>query len=412
MKKILLFITLFFTLQLQASKTINQIIAQAKPGSKIELPEGVFKGPIVIDKPLILMGIGKQSIIEGDENGTVITIKSSYVTIENLTIRGSGFQRYSLDSGVRADNALHVEVKNCHICKSLFGIIFHNISNSKIINNTITSYKEKVVDNRGDGIRLWNSYDNLIANNHLFESRDLSLSRSNNNKIINNILESGRFGILINMSHDVSIDTNKIYSNYAGIRLKGSKNIDINNNQIVKTHFSTGSGIMIEGGKNIHVTHNVLTGHSQAFFIDSSTAEIGRQRYIEYNKILNNNVAFHFHQAIKNNTIKYNNIIGNLEDVVKDMRGGKYYKNDIEMNYWNRYIGFDKNSDGISDIPYQVLIYGDQIWQFAHHTKFFYATPLLSVIDLLERIAPFSTPVLLLEDTKPKTKPVSITKKL
>jgi len=43
------------------------------------------------------------------------------------------------------------------------------------------------------------------------------------------------------------------------------------------------------------------------------------------------------------------------------MRGGKYYKNDIEMNYWDHYIGFDKNSDGISDIPFQVLIYGDQI---------------------------------------------------
>lgn len=34
MKKILLFITIFFTLQLQANQTLNQIIAQAKPGSK------------------------------------------------------------------------------------------------------------------------------------------------------------------------------------------------------------------------------------------------------------------------------------------------------------------------------------------------------------------------------------------
>jgi len=408
MRKILFFITLFFTLQLLADQSINQIIAQAKPGSKIALPQGIFRGPIIIDKPLILVGSGMQSIIEGDGNGTVIMIKSSYVTIQNLTVQNSGYHRYRLDSGIKVEDAKHVKIENCHIIKTLFGIIFHNTSNSRIINNTITSYKEKVIDNRGDGIRLWNSHDNLIANNHLFESRDLSLSRSNNNKITDNLLENGRFGILINMSHNISIDTNKIYSNYAGIRLKGSKNINVDDNQIVKTHFSTGSGIMIEGGKNIHVTHNVLTGHSQAFFINSSVAEIGIQRYIEYNKILNNNVAFHFHQAIKNNTIKYNNIIGNLEDVVKDMRGGKYYKNDIEMNYWDRYIGFDKNGDGISDIPYQVFIYADRIWQFAHHIKFFYATPLLSVIDLLERIAPFSAPVLLLEDTKPKTKPVLI----
>ncbi len=410
MKNILLFIALFFTLHLQANQTISQIIAQAKPGSKIELPKGVFKGPITIDKPLILTGTGKQSIIEGNGIGTVITIKSSYVTIENLTIKGSGRQRYSLDSGIKADNALHVEVKNCYFDKILFGIIFHNISNSKIINNFIKSYKEKVVDNRGDGIRLWGSHDNLIAKNHLYESRDISLSRSNHNKIIDNTLEKGRYGVLCDMSSDIAINSNKIYSNYAGIRCKGGKNIYIDNNKIVKTHLSTGIGIMLEGGKNIHITHNTLTGHAQAFFINSRTEEIGMQRYIKYNKIMNNNVAFHFYTTIKNNTIKYNNIIGNLEDVVKDIRGGKYYKNDIEMNYWDRYIGFDKNSDGISDIPYQVLIYADKLWQFDHHLKFFYGTPLLSIVDFLERLAPFSEPVLLLEDTKPKTKPIIFAK--
>ncbi len=379
---------------------------QANPGSKVELPKGIFKGPITIDKPLILTGTGKESIIENDGNGTVITIKSSHVTIENLTIRGSGHQRYSLDSGIKTDEALHVEVKNCYFNRTLFGVVFHNTSNSKIINNIIKSYEQKVVDNRGDGIRLWGSHNNLIENNHLFESRDISLSRSNHNQIINNTLENGRYGVLIGMSNDINIVSNKIYSNYVGIRCKGSKDIHIKSNKIIKTHLSTGIGIMLEGGENIHATHNTLTGHAQAFYINSSTAEIGMQRYIEYNKIINNNVAFHFYATIKNNTIKHNNIIGNLEDVVRDIKGGRYYKNDIELNYWDRYIGFDKNRDGVSDIPYQVLVYADKLWQFDHHLKFFYATPLLSIVDFLERLAPFNEPVLLLEDTKPKTKPI------
>jgi len=377
---------------------------QAKSGSKIELPKGVFKGPIIIDKPLVLTGIGKESIIENDGNGTVITIKSSHVTVENLTIRGSGHQRYSLDSGIRADEALHVEIKNCNFSRTLFGVVFHNTMDSKIINNTIKSYKQKVVDDRGDGIRLWGSHNNLIENNHLFKSRDISINRSNHNKIANNTLKNGRYGILINMSNNLTIISNKIYSNYVGIRCKGSKNLNIENNIIVKSHLSTGTGIMLEGGKNMHITHNTLTGHAQAFYISSSTAEIGMQRYIKYNRIINNNVAFHFRTTIKNNTIKHNNIIGNLEDVVKDTKAGRYLKNSIEMNYWDRYVGFDKNQDGISDIPYQVLIYTDKLWQFDRHLKFFYATPLLSVIDFFERLAPFSEPVLLLEDTKPKTK--------
>jgi len=406
MRVFLLFFTLFFTLQLEAKESLNQIIAKAAPNSKIELPKGVFKGPITINFPLILSGAGKDTIIENDENGTVITIKSSYVSIKNLTIRGSGRQRYDLDSGIKVENALHVEINNCYFDKTLFGVVFQNTMKSKIINNTIKSYKQKVVDNRGDGIRLWGSHDNLILGNRLFESRDISLSRSNNNKIIKNILENGRYGILIDMSKNIKIASNKIYSNYVGIRSKGGENIYIYNNQIVKTHLSTGIGIMLEGGKNLHILHNTLTGHAQAFYINSSTAEIGMQRYIEYNKIINNNVAFHFYATIKNNTIKYNNVIGNLEDVAKDIKGGRYYENDIGLNYWDRYIGFDKDKNGISDIPYQVLIYADKLWQFDHHLKFFYATPLLSIVDFLEKLAPFSEPVLLLEDKKPKTKPI------
>ncbi len=398
----LIFFSLFFSSFLLANQLLNDIIAQAKPGSKIELPNGTFQGPIIINKPLILTGVGKKSVIQNSGNGTVITITSPYVTISNLTIKGSGYQRYSLDSGIKVINSSHVIVKNCNFDKTLFGIIFQNTSDSKIINNTIKSYSEKVVDNRGDGIRLWGSNNNLIAKNHLFASRDISLNRSNNNTIKYNLIEKGRYGVLLDMCNDISVTLNTITSNYVGVMLKGGENIDINSNKIIKTHLATGTGIMLKGGKNIHITHNILTGHAQAIYINSRTAEIGMQRFIEYNKILNNNVAFHFYTTIKNNTIRYNNIIGNLEDVVKDIPKSKYYKNDIRLNYWDRYIGFDKNGDDISDIPYQVLIYADKLWQFNHHVKFFYGTPVLSIVDFIERLAPFSEPTLLLEDSQPK----------
>lgn len=50
----------------------------------------------------------------------------------------------------------------CRHHKTLFGIIMSDASNSTILNNTIKSYNEKVVDNRGDGIQLWNSNSNII----------------------------------------------------------------------------------------------------------------------------------------------------------------------------------------------------------------------------------------------------------
>lgn len=401
-----LILSLILSSFLYASQSLKQIIKQAKAGSKIELPSGHFKGPIVIDKPLILTGIGKKSIIENNASGTVITITSPNVTISNLSIKNSGHQRYSLDSGIKIEKSSHVLIKNCYFKNTLFGITMQDTTSSKIINNNIKSFNEKVVDNRGDGIRLWNSNDNLILGNKLMQSRDISLNRSNNNTIKNNQIEKSRYGVLLNMCRNISVVSNKITSNYVGVMIKSGKNLFIKHNTIIKTHLSTGTGIMIKGGQNIHITHNTLMGHAQAIYINSSTAEIGMQRYIEYNKILNNNVAFHFYTTIKNNTIKYNNVIGNLEDVVKDIPKSKYYKNDIAYNYWDRYIGFDKNKDGISDIPYQVLIYADKLWQFDHHLKFFYGTPLLSIVDFIEKLAPFDEPILLLEDSWPKKYPI------
>ena len=412
MRVTLAFFTLFLSISLFSKESLNEIIKQAEPGSKIELPKGVFRGPIIINKPLILEGFKQKSIIKGDGNGTVITILAPHVEIKDITIQDSGKQRYNFDSGIKVENARDITIKNCKIKRTLFGIIFHNTSNSKIINNTITSYKESVVDNRGDGIRLWGSNNNLIANNYLIRSRDLSISRSNNNTVKNNTIKESRYGIMVDMSHDVNITSNKIALNYAGIMVGNGKNINIKDNIIAKTRLSTGIGILLKNGKNLHVSHNLITANSQAFYIDSSPAEIGIQRYIDHNEITRNNSAFHFHSVVKNNIIKNNNIVENLEDVLIDSEGYGKYKNEIEENYWDRYIGFDKDGDGISDMPYKVLIYADKLWEFDQHLKFFYATPLLSIVDFIERLAPFSEPVLLLEDTKPRRKENPDTKKI
>ena len=71
---------------LLGGEKLQKVIDNAKPDSKIELPKGVFKGNIVINKPLILVGKGKYSVIRGDGNGSVIKIRSSNVAVKNLVI--------------------------------------------------------------------------------------------------------------------------------------------------------------------------------------------------------------------------------------------------------------------------------------------------------------------------------------
>jgi len=401
-------IFLIYTLFVPAlfAQTLQSIIDSVEPGSAIELPAGRFYGPITIKKPLILRGRGAATVIDGNFTGTVIKIFSPDVTVENIRIVHSGKQRHSLDAAIFVSGGKRIRIHRCSIEESLFGVILSRTVSSAVTENNITSYEEKVVDNRGDGIRLWLSHANIIEKNRLIGSRDLSLMRSDHNVIDSNLVRESRYGVLLQMCEDTKVVNNEILSNYAGILSAGSKDVQIASNLIVKTYLEAGAGVVIRGGGVHKVVHNTIMRHAQAFYIDSSPAEIGMKRFIEYNRISLNNEAFHFHAIIKNNTIRNNNITDNLNNVVKNLKHLKSYDNNISMNYWDTYVGFDMDGDGIGDTPYDILIYADRLWQFDHHMKFFYATPLLSIIDFIERLAPFSEPILLMRDTRPRISPV------
>ena len=120
-----------------------------------------------------------------------------------------------------------------------------------------------------------------------------------------------------------------------------------------------------------------------------------------HNTISYNVEAFHFHADIKNNVITHNIIKGNIEDVIQDLKEKYSRTNTVEYNYWDRYEGFDRNGDNIGDTPYRIFLYADQLWKYDNKIKFFYDTPIMSVINFLSRIAPFIAPHMLLEDSRP-----------
>ncbi|MDD4087866.1 MAG: hypothetical protein PHP48_11550, partial [Bacteroidales bacterium] len=53
------------------------------------------------------------------------------------------------------------------------------------------------------------------------------------------------------------------------------------------------------------------------------------------------------------------------------------------------------------DTPYTLFAYVEHLWTFDRDLKFFYGSPLLLVLDFLERLAPFSQPKLVLRDKTP-----------
>jgi len=394
---------LIFIVSFSLSNTLQEAINSAKSGSIIKLSKGTYIGKIIINKPLTIIGLEDNVIIKGDNTGTVISIKSSNVTLKNLTITDSGSQMITLDSGIVMDKVQNCEISNCKILNSLYGIDMIMVKNSLISDNYITS-KKKDISLRGNALKVWYSNNNIFKNNTIDFSRDVTFTYSNNNIIEDNTFKNNRFSLHISLSDGNIIKNNTFMLNSVGLMIMGAKNTKVNKNDIKSSTGAAGIGVVISGISNFYFENNIVRYNAQGIYIDTKDTELGMQRYIRNNEILSNKEAIHFHAAIKNNTITNNIIVGNIEDIVKDVKGNFTNSNLIEYNYWDRYTGFDKNKDNIGDNSHKVFQYADQLWHYNNKIKFFYASPVMTLMNFLTNLAPFVEPNLLLEDTKPLVK--------
>jgi len=398
-----LFIILLSLFGFANANALQEAIDKAPKGSILKLPKGIYKGSIVINKPLSIIGKEAGVVIDGENNGTVIIIKSSFVTLKNLTIINSGDRHEGLDGAIKVTKASQCEISHCSIKNTLFGIDLQMVTNSIISDNNITS-KDFELGLRGDGLRLWYSNDNIVKNNRLIKSRDMVVWYSHGNLIEGNYGENNRYSLHFMYAGKNIVKNNTYKHNSVGIFFMYSQDTIATGNVIQSSIGATGMGIGLKDVSNFTIKDNTIIYCAQGFYIDRSPFEPDTHDWIENNKILYNAEAMHFHSLSENNIIKNNIVQGNIEDIVNDSRGSKTDENEIVGNYWDNYAGFDRDGDNIGDTPHKVYQYADQLWVYNPDVKFFYGSPVISLLNFLSKLAPFSEPIFLMEDEKPKVR--------
>ena len=402
MFRVLVSIFLFLSTFLSAN-ILQEAIDNAPAGSILKLPAGVYKGKISISKPITIIGKEDGVIIDGEGQGTVITIKGSFVTLKNLKILNSGDQHQSIDAAIKMEKGKQCEISNCIIDDCLFGIDMQMINNSIISNNKITS-KDMSLGLRGDGLRLWYSNDNIIRGNSLIKSRDMVVWYSHGNLIEKNLGMWNRYSLHFMYAGKNIVKNNTYKFNSVGIFFMYSQDTIATGNIIQSSLGATGMGIGLKDVSNFTIKNNTVLYCAQGLYIDRSPFEPDTHNWLIGNKVLYNAEAMHFHSLSENNIIKNNSIMGNIEDIVNDSRGSKTNENEIVNNYWDNYIGFDRDGDNIGDTPHRVYQYADQLWIYNPNVKFFYGSPVISLLNFLAKLAPFTKPIFLLEDEKPKVR--------
>lgn len=373
------------------------LVDSAPAGSTLRPQPGVYAGPVHLTKPLIIDGGGKVTI-DGGDMSTVFVIETSNATVRGLHLKGSGSSHDTDDAclNVRGHRNL---IESLVIDDCLFGIDLKQSDNNIVLGNRIKS-KPLELGVRGDAIRLWYSMNNRIEANDIADSRDTVVWYSNGNLFRKNRAVRSRYSLHFMFAGHNVVDGNYYYDNAVGIYLMYTDNMEVRNNVISHATGSTGMGIGFKEASGAIVENNEIIYCGIGISSDLSPFQPNTTIRTEGNLIAYNGIGVMFNSDREGSVFRSNSFRGNLTEVAVGGAGSSD-RNEWRGNYWDDYQGFDRNNDGVGDTPYDMYAYADRVWMEIPQARFFKSAPALEVLDFLERLAPFSSPILLLRDKEP-----------
>lgn len=384
-----------------AAVPLQPLIDAVEAGGRVEPPAGEYSGPVLIDKPLVLDG--KNGVtIDGGHKGTVILVKTRGATIENLKIRGSGDQHNDVDAGIQVKGNFNIIQDNI-LDDVLFGIDLSDSQGNLVRRNNVRS-RQVELGVQGDGLRLWHSNENTITDNTVCYARDSVVWYSEQNVFRHNSFCHGRYGLHFMYAHFNTVEDNDFHHNSVGIFLMYSDNIDIRKNRVWWGQGPTSMGIGFKEASRVTVENNTIYYSGRGIYLDASPLDPSSTNVIQSNELSFCGQAISFLSDWTGNEIHNNVFRNNFQQAGVNTRAS-INRNSWSENYWDDYEGFDRNDDGIGDTSYRQWLYSDQLWLNVPESSFFQASPVLSMVGMIERLIPFSEPVLLLQDDRPLVKP-------
>jgi nitrous oxidase accessory protein len=376
-------------------------------GGTLNVPPGVYSGPVLISRPILIDGKGKVTV-DGGGKGTVIALRASGATLRGLHITHSGDSHDSIDSGILIEKGNDNLIDNNVIDDVMFGITVHQSNDNRLSNNRIRSKPYEIAD-RGDGIRLWYSMGNRIEANDIATIRDITVSNSPRNRFVGNSIRDSRRAMNFLFSHRSLIENNLFSHNATGITILNSEGMIIRRNRIMHAMDASGAGIALKESSAVLVHENEIIHCAVGILADSPLDPINRIALIE-NRIAYNVTGVNFYgekggHLILRNRFEHNlwhAMVGDSSSSADSGGSGSSLGNAWHGNYWDDYEGFDRNNDGVGDTPYEIWAYSDRIWMDNPMAKFFRNSPVLELLDFLERLAPFALPSMILRDPEPQ----------
>lgn len=383
-------------LTVRNGKSIAAAVAQAQPGDVVRVERGYYRERVVVDKPLTLKGINRPTVSGGNE-GDTIRVTAEDVVIEGLIVRDSGDSLLDQNAGIYIRPGAHrAVVRNCDLTYNLFGLWIEKANDVHIENNLITGKRDYRSSQRGNGIQLYNTDGARIIGNHIGFVRDAIYVDVSHHAIFRgNRLHHSRYGTHYMNSYYNLWEDNDVYLNRGGLALMEVRNQVVRNN---RAWGNSDHGIMLRTIQDTLVENNVVAGNARGFFVYDA-----EYNTLRGNLIVDNIVGMHVWAGSKNNQVERNDFISNREQVryvaARDEPWGVK-----EGNYWSNYLGWDRNGDGVGDVPYEANDMVDRLSWRHPMMKLLLASPAVQTLRMVGQQFPLLRAPSIV-DPKPRMRP-------
>ncbi|MBX3171174.1 MAG: nitrous oxide reductase family maturation protein NosD [Candidatus Eremiobacteraeota bacterium] len=379
-------------------RQLQQALAQATPGETIEVLPGHYRGPLILNRPVRLLGQG-WPVIDGHGQGTIITVNAADCHIEGLVIRNSGSEPELDHAGVTL-NQPRARVKNNRFENVLFGIFVARSDDSLISGNDIASQQRYDLGRRGDSVRVWYSKRVQVLDNYAHHSRDLVAWYSSDLIMRGNRVEGGRYGLHFMYCDGARVEGNLLKDNSVGIYTMYSQGLKLESNRVIGCRGASGYGLGFKDAGDVTVRNNILCDNRAGIFVDSTPLKPDSYARFEDNVVAYNDIGVALFPSVSGAQFSGNRFHENYEQVSLE-GGGQQKGNDFGGNYWSDYAGCDLDGDGRGDLPYRAERLFERLADHNPKLRLFTQTPLQEALDSAARMFPLVNPQAKLEDSAP-----------
>jgi len=380
---------------------LARAVAEAEAGDVLRLAPGTHRGAVVIDRPLTLDGGGAAHVI-GAESGSVISVEAADVTVRGLTISGSGSSHQEIDSGVKlGQKALRAVVEDNRLIGNLYGVDLHGAVDARVAGNVIEGRQDHRMNERGNGIYVWNAPGAVVEGNDVRWGRDgIFANTSKRNVFRANRFRDLRFAVHYMHTNDTEVSGNLSVGNDIGYALMFSRNVRAIGNVSIgdREH-----GIMLNYANDSEIRDNLVRdGAGKCAFLYNAN-----KNAFSGNRFERCEIGIHFTAGSERNAITGNAFIGNRTQV--KYVGSRWLDWSVggRGNHWSDFAAYDVNGDGIADGTYRPNDAMDHILWTQPAAKLLLGSPAVQMARWAQSAFPALLPGGVI-DSRPLMRPVQI----